>query len=68
MRRLEKFDRVLCRENHAINFSTTDCDGYREFKAGSILKNCPLKMNALFILISGFGIAVSDSIFQIFSD
>ena len=38
----EYYDCVLCPENHVLNYSTTNRDGYKEFKSKSyICKNCP---------------------------
>ena len=38
----EYYDCILCPENHILNYSTTNRDGYREYKSKSyICENCP---------------------------
>lgn len=38
----EYYDCVICPQNHVLNYSTTNRDGYREFKSkGYICKDCP---------------------------
>lgn len=40
----EYYDCILCPENHVLNYSTTNRDGYREYKSTPyICKNCPSK-------------------------
>ena len=40
----EYFDCVICPENQALNYSTTNREGYREFKSkGMICKSCPTR-------------------------
>ena len=40
----EKFDCIICPEYHTLEYSTTNRDGYREYKSNpEICKNCPTR-------------------------
>ncbi len=40
----EYFDCVICPQNHILDYSTTNRDGYREYKSkGYICENCPTR-------------------------
>ena len=40
----EYYDCILCPQNHALSYSTTNREGYREYKSkGYICRNCPVR-------------------------